>query len=58
VFLRSPKSCSDLWSESGERELDLVEMTRDFYSSRDWELDLVELTREFYSSRAAHVTPV
>jgi hypothetical protein len=28
VFLLSPKSCSDPWSESGDRELDLEELTR------------------------------
>jgi hypothetical protein len=33
VFLLSPKSCSDPWSESGDRELDL-ELTRGFRSSR------------------------
>jgi hypothetical protein len=34
VFLLSPKSFSDPWSESGDRELDLEELTREFYSSR------------------------
>jgi hypothetical protein len=27
VFLLSPKSCSNPWSESGDRELDLEELT-------------------------------
>jgi hypothetical protein len=34
VVLLSPKSCSDLWSESGDRELDLEELTCGFCSSR------------------------
>jgi hypothetical protein len=34
VFLLSPKSCSDPWSESGHQELDLEELTRGFCSSR------------------------
>jgi hypothetical protein len=34
VFLLSPKSCLDPWSESGDRELDLEELTRGFCSSR------------------------
>jgi hypothetical protein len=34
VFLLSLKSCSDLWSESGDRKLDLDELTRGFCSSR------------------------
>jgi hypothetical protein len=28
VFLLSPKSCTDPWSDSGDRELDLNELTR------------------------------
>jgi hypothetical protein len=27
VFLLSPKSCTNLWSDSGDRELDLGELT-------------------------------
>jgi hypothetical protein len=34
VFLLSPKSCSDPWSESGDREFDLEELTHGFCSSR------------------------
>jgi hypothetical protein len=34
VFLLSPKSSSNPWSESGDRELDLEELTRGFGSSR------------------------
>jgi hypothetical protein len=34
VFLLSPKSCSDPWSESGDPELDFVELTRGCCSSR------------------------
>jgi hypothetical protein len=34
VFLLSPKSCSDPWSESGDRELDLEELTHGFCSSQ------------------------
>jgi hypothetical protein len=34
VFLLSPKSCSNLWSESGDRELDLEELTRGCCKSR------------------------
>jgi hypothetical protein len=33
VFLLSPMSCANLWSESGDRELDLEELTRGLYSS-------------------------
>jgi hypothetical protein len=32
--LLSPKSCVNPWSESGDRELDLRELTRVRYSSR------------------------
>jgi hypothetical protein len=28
VFILSPKSCAKPWSESGDRELDLEELTR------------------------------
>jgi hypothetical protein len=28
VFLLSPKSCANSWSESGDRDLDLEELTR------------------------------
>jgi hypothetical protein len=35
VFLLSPKSCANLWSDSGDRELDLGELTRDCCSSRE-----------------------
>jgi hypothetical protein len=34
VFLLSPKSSLNSWSESGDRELDLEELTRGFGSSR------------------------
>jgi hypothetical protein len=34
VFLLSPKSCATPWSESGDRELDLEELTRGFCSLR------------------------
>jgi hypothetical protein len=34
VFLLSPKSCSSPWSDSGDRSLDLGEMTRECCSSR------------------------
>jgi hypothetical protein len=34
VFLSSPKSCSSPWSDSGDRGLDLVELTRGCCSSR------------------------
>jgi hypothetical protein len=34
VFLPSPKSCADPWSESGDWELDLGELTRECCSSR------------------------
>jgi hypothetical protein len=34
VFLLSPMSCSNPWSESGDRELDLEELTCGFFSSR------------------------
>jgi hypothetical protein len=34
VFLLSPKSCLDPWSESGDRELDLEELTSGCCSSR------------------------
>jgi hypothetical protein len=35
VFLPSPKSCANLWSDSGDRELDLGELTRGCCSSRE-----------------------
>jgi hypothetical protein len=41
VFLLSPKSCSDLWRESEDRELDLEELTRGFCSSRAAQVSLV-----------------
>jgi hypothetical protein len=34
VLLLSPKSCSDPWSELGDRELDLEELTHGFCSSQ------------------------
>ena len=34
MFLLSPKSCAKPWSESGDRELDLGELTRGRCSSR------------------------
>jgi hypothetical protein len=34
VFQLSPNSCSNLWSESADQELDLEELTRGFCSSR------------------------
>jgi hypothetical protein len=34
VFLLSPKSCANPWSESGDRELDLEELTHGCCSSR------------------------
>jgi hypothetical protein len=34
VFLLSPKSCSSPWSDSGDRSLDLEELTRGCCSSR------------------------
>jgi hypothetical protein len=34
LFLLSPKSCANTWSESGDQELDLEELTRGFCSSR------------------------
>jgi hypothetical protein len=34
VFLLSPKSYSNPWSESGDGELDLEELTRGFCSSQ------------------------
>jgi hypothetical protein len=34
VFLLSPKSCTDLWIDSGDRELDLEELTRGFIPER------------------------
>jgi hypothetical protein len=30
VFLLSPESCANLWSQSGDREFDLGELTRGF----------------------------
>jgi hypothetical protein len=33
-FLLSPKSCANPWSESGDRELDLEELTHGLCSSR------------------------
>jgi hypothetical protein len=41
VFLLSPKSCSDPWSESGDRQLDLEELTHGFCSSRATQVTLV-----------------
>jgi hypothetical protein len=35
VFILSPKSCVNPWSDSGDRELDLGELTRGCYSSRE-----------------------
>jgi hypothetical protein len=35
VFLLSPKSCTNLWSDSGDWKLDLGELTRGCYSSRE-----------------------
>jgi hypothetical protein len=35
VFLLSPKSCANPWSDSGDRELDLGELTRGCNSSRE-----------------------
>jgi hypothetical protein len=35
VFLLSPKSCANPWSDSGDRELDLRELTRGCCSSRE-----------------------
>jgi hypothetical protein len=35
VFLLSPKSCANLWSDSGDRELDLGVLTRGCCSSRE-----------------------
>jgi hypothetical protein len=43
VFLLSPKSCLDPWSESGDRELDLEELTRGFCSSRATQVPLARL---------------
>jgi hypothetical protein len=34
VFLLSPKSCSNSWSELGDREFDLEELTRGLCSSQ------------------------
>jgi hypothetical protein len=50
VFLLSPKSCANPWSDSGERELDLGELTRGCCSSRRaqvtpiWPVPLTGLT--------------
>jgi hypothetical protein len=41
VFQLSPKSCSNPWSESRDRELDLEELTRGFCSSRAAQVSLV-----------------
>jgi hypothetical protein len=41
VFLLSPKSCSDPWSELGDQVLDLEELTRGFCSSRAAQITLV-----------------
>jgi hypothetical protein len=35
VFLLSPKSCANPWSDSGDQELDLGELTRGCYSSKE-----------------------
>jgi hypothetical protein len=35
VLLLSPKSCTNPWSDSGDRELDLGELTRRCCSSRE-----------------------
>jgi hypothetical protein len=35
VFLLSPKSCANLWSNLGDREMDLGELTRGCCSSRE-----------------------
>jgi hypothetical protein len=35
VFLLSPKSCTNPWSDSGDRKLDLGELTRGCCSSRE-----------------------
>jgi hypothetical protein len=41
VFLLSPKSCSSPWSDSGDRSLDLEELTRGCCSSRAAQVTLV-----------------
>jgi hypothetical protein len=43
VFLLSPKSCSDSWSELGDRELVLEELTCGFCSSRAAQVTPVRL---------------
>jgi hypothetical protein len=35
VFLLSPKSCANQWSNSGDHELDLGELSRECCSSRE-----------------------